>query len=102
MNTGKYILDGHKPIPVNDAMIWARWFETADKRVAKTLLPEGIKVSTIFWGLDHNHSGEGPPLIFETMVFGGKFDKEMERYSSWEEAEEGHKQMVSKVKAEVI
>lgn len=32
------------------------------------------------------------------MVFGGEFDQEMERYATWEEAEEGHKRWV--VKAE--
>jgi hypothetical protein len=36
----------------------------------------------------------GPPLIFETMVFGGSKDGEMDRYSTKEEAEKGHEAMV--------
>ena len=55
-------------------------------------------VSTVFLGIDHNF-GEGKPLLFETMVFGGKLDEETERYSTWEEAVEGHNHMVEKVNA---
>ena len=50
-------------------LIWARWFETADRRVALTEV-SGIRVSTVFLGLDYRFSGEGPPLLlFETMTF---------------------------------
>ncbi len=38
------------------------------------------------------------PLPCFNMVFGGKLDEYMERYSTWEEAEEGHKNMVEKAK----
>jgi hypothetical protein len=47
-------------------------------------------VSTVFLGIDHNF-GNGPPLLFETMVFGGEYDGYCKRYSTWEEAEGGHK-----------
>lgn len=42
---------------------------------------------------------EWAPLLFETMVFGGPFDQEMARYSTWDEAEAGHKKMVKRIKA---
>ena len=57
----------------------------------------GISVSTVFLGLDHRWFGDGPPLVFETMVFGGEFDHEQERYGSWAAAEAGHKRWVKKV-----
>ena len=102
MNIDKYKLDGHKTVPCENLMEWAQWFETADRRVLKTILkgPDNIdiKVSTVFLGLNHN-LGEGEPILFETMVFGGAHDQEEERYSTWDEAEEGHKRWVDMVKS---
>lgn len=92
---GKYKLDGHTPILCTDLMDWARWQETADRRVAKTDIGE-ITISTVFLGLDHNF-GLGPPILFETMIFGGSLDQEMDRYCTWEEAEAGHEAMVQRV-----
>ena len=93
----KYILDGHETIPCDNLMKWAKWFEKADRHIAKTKISNVITISTIFLGLDHSF-GEGEPILFETVVFGGKFDGEMERYSTWEQAKEGHKKIVKKVK----
>ena len=96
----KYILKDHKPILEPDLMKWGAWFETADRIVAKTEIvneKDEIRISTVFLGLDHSF-GEGKPLLFETMVFGGKLDGEMDRYGTWEEAEQGHKNMVEKVR----
>lgn len=28
-----------------------------------------IMVSTVFLGIDHNHTSKGPPILFETMIF---------------------------------
>jgi hypothetical protein len=93
MTSDKYILVGHKAVPA-DLMEWARWLENAkgDRIVAKTKVGDA-EVSTVFLGLDHRFGDDGPPLIFETMVFGGIHDQDMERYSTWEEAEAGHKRM---------
>jgi hypothetical protein len=69
------------------------------KRVAETTLPDGKWVSTVWLGRDLNFSGEGPPIIFETMVFPAQNDwgeLDMERYSTLEETEEGHQRMVQK------
>ena len=99
-----YILgeDGKTPVHV-DLMEWAEWFETADRRVAATEIgvvgdDDANRVSTVFLGLDHSFE-TGPPLLFETMVFGGPMDQEMDRYTTWEEAEAGHLAMVNRVKA---
>lgn len=92
-----YILVGHEPVACDDVLEWARWFQTADICIARTTLPWAkIAVSTIFLGLDHQH-GEGPQLLFETMVFGGELDGQKDRYSTWEEAERGHQAMIAKV-----
>jgi len=92
----KYILEGKEPKPVEDVLEWGRWFETADRRVALTKLPNKVEVSTVFLGLDHSFGGD-KPILFETMIFGGKHDQYQERYATWEEAEQGHKQAVELV-----
>lgn len=91
----KYVLDGHEAKPATDLLTWSAWFETADRTVAKSEVGES-EISTVFIGIDHNFSG-GPPLLFETMVFGGPLDGEQDRYSTWDEAEAGHAAMVKRV-----
>jgi len=90
-----YILEGKEPV-LCDFMTWIRWKENFDnRRVAKTEIGK-VRISTVFLGIDHNW-GDGPPILFETMVFGGELDQEQERYSTWEEAKVGHRQMVAMV-----
>lgn len=90
-----YKLEGKEVVKVNDLMEWAKWLESADCHVAKDE-SHGVRVSTVFLGLDHSF-GSGPPLLFETMVFGGKLDGEMDRYHTWQEAETGHEAMKKRV-----
>jgi hypothetical protein len=89
-----YILDGRNPIPCADFMTRARWFQTSGRHVAKTDVGE-VRVSTVFLGFDRSF-GHGPPLLFETMIFGGSFDRDkyQERCSTWEEAEAQHAEAV--------
>lgn len=87
---------------------WAWQFENANRHVAEDILlggeeitgelPKkhnrlaGIRVSTVFLGVDHNFFGDGRrPIVFETMIFGGPHDGYQERYATWEEAEVGHR-----------
>jgi hypothetical protein len=85
-----YILDGHQPVLCDDIHEWGRWFHDGEKRrVALTELPGDIQVSTVFLGMDHGW-GHGPPLLFETMIFGGEWDEWQDRCSTWEEAEAMH------------
>ena len=86
--TGKYILEGHEPVEEPDLLKWARWFETADRHVRDTFRDD-VRVSTVFLGLDHSFD-DGPPLLFETMVFVNGLSETQERYSTWSQAEEGH------------
>ena len=83
-----------------ELMQWAQLFEdNAYRHIAETTLPDGTWVSTVWLGLDHNF-GRGVPVIFETMVFPHKDDnsneQEQERYSTLEEALNGHTRMVQK------
>lgn len=86
---GRYILNGHIPVPEPDLMKWVRWFETANRLVSRTTTGE-VEVSTVFLGLDYGIFNE-PPRLFETLVLGGPHDQEGERYETWEEAEIGHR-----------
>lgn len=83
MSSDKYILNGHEAMPA-DLMTWAKWYETADRHVARTER-EDVCVSTVFLGIDHRF-GDGPPLIFETMIFGGPNAEYQDRCSTWDEA----------------
>ena len=51
----------------------------------------GLLISTVWLGFDYRY-GEGPPLIYETMIFedGDFFDLFCARYSRWVQAKEGH------------
>lgn len=76
-----------KPI---DRDTWVKKFGKLEyKRVASTE-KDGINVSTIWLGMNHNWSG-GEPLIFETMIFGGEHGGYQERYATEEQAIAGHK-----------
>jgi len=80
---------------LGDLFEWARLLEDREYcRVAQLVEQmangERLRISTVWLGLDHNFSGQGPPLIFETMVFGGPFDEGQWRWSTEDEAQKGH------------
>jgi len=85
------------PVPAADVQVWARWFGTADRTVAKDAFG-GAEISTVFLGIDHSF-GRGAPVLYETMVFGGPMDGEQQRYHSRSAALVGHAAMVTKVMA---
>lgn len=89
-----YRMDG---TPYKDVLEWAREFEDFENRVVgKMDLPSGIHISTVWVGLDHQF-GDGPPLIFETMVFSAAGEElDMERYSTLAKARAGHEALVEK------
>lgn len=91
-----YRLDGKSPVPCS-LMEWAEWMKNTKERCVAVTEIGPSRVSTVFLGLDHSFGG-ATPILFETMVFGGPLDQEEERYSTWEEAENGHAAMVERVK----
>lgn len=96
-----YVLDeNHEPRGTKDVREWSVFFENIEhRRVACTELTADVSVSTVFIGIDHRFVGEGDPLLFETLVFGGPLDGEMDRYTSWGGAERGHAEIVARVMA---
>jgi hypothetical protein len=93
-----YDLDeSHNPVPTTD-------FKCFNKNhVVKKELVGSSEVSTVFLCIDHNYGRIGPPLLFETMVF-GPLDPEneiQERCSTWDEALEQHQRIVDKLKVKL-
>ncbi len=89
-----YILDGKIPRAVEDIKEWDIWYGKAERHVAKTSISLDISVSTVFLGIDHSFNSE-IPILFETMIFGGKHNEYQERYTTWEQAEKGHERAVT-------
>ena len=70
-------------------------------------------VSTVWLGIDHDLSGQGPPLIFETMVFTGPKDPRaadprplgedvyQQRYATEAEARAGHAAVVAALRERI-
>ena|SRR3990167_8333374 len=94
--TKYFILKDRKAVPVSSLEEWAKAFET-DRHVAQDSVGD-VRISTVFLGINHRF-GEGPPLIFESMIFGGQHDQEQRRYSTWGEAEKGHAELLALVRS---
>src|SRR5215467_2194035 len=94
----QYILDeDRRPIPEPNMVKYAVWMSSHDRIVAKDYVGD-VEISTVFLGLNTNYMSDGPPIVFETMIFGGDHDHKQMRYSTWEDAERGHRVMVELVK----
>lgn len=86
-----YMLDETgQVIQTDNVLEWGRWFEGGHRILKQDTLSGGVLVSTVFLGLDHNFMGAGDPVLWETMVFNGRYDQYQERYSSQEAALRGH------------
>lgn len=59
-----------------------------------------VGVSTVWLGINHNFTGVGPPLIFETMIFGGRHDLVLWRYPTEVAALAGHDQVMAMLRDE--
>lgn len=94
-STDKYNRDG--TLFTGSIAEWGEMFNNCDRQIAETSC-HGTRISTVFLSLDHNYTFEGPPLIFETMIFGPVFDSSCWRYSTEEDALEGHEFAVLLVK----
>jgi len=93
---GVYGMDG-EPITARE---WSEMLNDPEsRRVARDEIGE-VAISTVLLGLDHSY-GIGPPLIFETMIFGAELDQEQWRYATKAEALEGHARAVELVRLEL-
>jgi len=97
MRLGRYVLKGKVPVIARNMLAWAVFLETTDRIVKQEWVDDEVRVSTVFLGLDHNFCDDGPPILFETMIFCNRADLSgtMRRYATWDEAEAGHKETVS-------
>jgi hypothetical protein len=97
-----YILLDRLPVAV-DLMTWAhacedRFYAEPDPwRVGDTEIGN-VRVSTVFLSIDHNFFRGGDPILFETHIFGGPLNGEGKRYSTYQEAERGHAEYVTKAR----
>lgn len=80
---------------------WASFFHNPATKIVKQEIVDGYLVSTVYIGLDHRFSDDGPPLIYETMIFtpdGSPVGAYCERYHSRLAAKAGHERAVTRVK----
>lgn len=109
MGINRYLLDERgEPKPVADLMEWAKGLEAdmgGDARravVGMTIIGEGaeqVEVSTVFLFIDHNYRRGGPPILWETIVFGlGSELREQSRCAGGrEQAEAMHERWCAEV-----
>jgi hypothetical protein len=71
---------------------WAKLF--GDERHIGDTDVGNVRISTVWLGIDYRF----PPLIFETMIFGGDLNEYQERYATEQEARAGHERAVELVK----
>jgi hypothetical protein len=100
-----YVLDAERRVVCATLKTWGEAFEDYGSRTVarQSFGHQGIgtiEVSTVFIGVNHRFIGEGPPLVFETMIFGGGegLDGYTDRCATWDEAEAMHRRAVEHVK----
>jgi hypothetical protein len=94
-----YILNDDESVTMVSLDEFLAWMETHERRIAWTVVND-ITVSTIFLGLDHGYGRilgyDTPPILFETMIFGGECDEWQERYATKADAIIGHQAAVDR------
>lgn len=91
-----YTLDeNNKPVKATSIMEAADWMENnLERKAVKQENIGDIFISTVFLGSDHAWNSD-VPVLWETMIFGGEHDQYQERYTSYEDALEGHKKALN-------
>ncbi len=91
-----YILnDEGNPVAEPDIDKWQRWYATADRSVARTIIGN-THVSTIF--LAYGVGDDGPPL-WETAILGGNLGESTHHCTgNREQAQAMHEEAVARVK----
>lgn len=93
--TNYYKLNPDKSVSECSMEAWGRqrrfMRETNTKHVAYDIVKDK-RVSTVWLGLDHQFTGIGSPLLFETIIFNKDLRAEQycHFYSTWDEALAGH------------
>lgn len=90
-----YVLKGHEVKQCSDVLEWANFFERTSREVKREHI-DGATISTVFVGLNMGICDTNP-LLFETAIFGGEHDGYVRRYSTWDEAEKGHRDIIDTI-----
>jgi hypothetical protein len=91
----RYFDPDGKPLTMLEWVAMAKTRARADDswRQRRTEVDDA-EVSTVWLGVDHRR-GDGPPLFWETIIFGGEHSGDQWRYSSKEAALAHHDQIVA-------
>lgn len=73
MFEGWYVIDRYKNV-IKKPLGWdvERFLVKGKRRHSKATFLGSLRLSTVFLALDHRYSGEGPPILWETMLFDDK------------------------------
>lgn len=87
-----YKLQGREVIEITGD----EWMGLKDENISvgKTVLPDGVLISTVLRSISLRKNEFELPILFETMVFGGEYDGYTRRYTTYEDAEKGHQQTI--------
>lgn len=98
MSDGKFaVLNERNEVVPATIEEWGAFLKDPERgRVAKTAVGDRW-ISTVFLGMDHSFSDDPEPLWFETMVFTHGKAGYQRRYTTWEQAEAGHREVVGLV-----
>lgn len=83
--------------PITPEEWHALFADKSYQKVRQTKATDEVTVSTVWLGIDHSHGGE-VPVIFETMICGGKREGEQFRYATEEAALADHDRIVRELK----
>lgn len=98
LTNGLYMLDENgTPVPATDIHSWGVWKQNNDPHIPNgDIERDGIRVSTVFLGMDHSFEvAPHIPILWETMIFGGEHSEYQERYTSLADAIEGHQRALA-------
>lgn len=109
---GKYRLVGREIVPCKTLGEWVAVVEDFKQKIViqEYIYPRfwpffGRRkkswVSTVFLAIDHRFMGDGPPILFESMVFDGPMAGDMNRCCTYAQAVEMHHQMCMDVEDEL-
>lgn len=88
-----YILKRGRPVKAKSIKHYHYWSLNSKYKNVKQEHIGDVFISTVFLGLDHAFpwDEDQTPVLWETMIFGGEHDQSyQERYTSYEDALEGH------------
>lgn len=72
-----------------------QWLDNPENKIVVQETVNSYFVSTVFLGMDHGFDPEGPPVVYETMIFphredGKLIERDRWRYATRDEALAGH------------